>query len=95
MGAVNATAAKGWPELSLEDVLRLDPEAIVLVRDSGPPGIDPVEAAGALAFLNTTARRHGRIAVLFHPDALLPSSAVIGVAAEMQNLLGRLAQEPE
>ncbi len=94
LGASNATAATGWPELSLEDVLRLDPEAIVLVRDRGRADIDPVEAAGAIATLGTRAQGEGRIAVLYHPDALLPSSAVSGVAADLRALLQRLAREP-
>ena len=81
-----------WAELSLEDVLRLDPEAIILVRDRGPADIDPIEAAGPLGLLDTTARRDGRIAVLWHADANLPSSAVSGVADQMRAVLGRLAE---
>ena len=42
--------------------------------------------------LDTTARRQGRIAVLWHADAMLPSSAVIGVADQMRAVLGRLAE---
>ncbi len=92
LGAANATGSRKWAELSLEDVLRLDPEAIILVRDRGPADIDPIEAAGPLGSLDTTARRQGRIAVLWHADANLPSSAVIGVAGELREVLGRLAE---
>ncbi len=90
LGGRNATTTRGWSELSLEDVVRLDPEAIILVRDRGPADIDPVEAAGPLASLDTTARREGRIAVLWHPDAMLPSTAVIDVADRMGQVLERL-----
>jgi ABC-type Fe3+-hydroxamate transport system substrate-binding protein len=92
MGASNAVDASGWVELSLEDVLRLDPEAIIVVREQAAPGLDPVEAAGALGRLDTRARRAGRIELLQHPDANLPSSGVIGVAAQMRRALRRLAE---
>lgn len=92
LGGENATAKRGWAELSLEDVLRLDPDAIILVRDKGPADIDPVEAAGRLGTLETTARREGRITLLWHADAMLPSSAVIEVAATMRAALARLAE---
>ncbi len=90
LGGENATAARGWAELSLEDVLRLDPGTIVLVRDRGPADVDPLEAAGPLAALDTTARRLGRITVLWHPDAKLPSSAVADVVQELRRVLLRL-----
>ncbi len=94
LGGRNATTMRGWADLSLEDVVRLDPEAIILVRDRGPADIDPVEAAGPLASLDTTARREGRIAVLWHADAMLPSTAVIDVADRMGQVLRRLGTAP-
>ena len=92
MGGANAVGAQGWVQLSLEDVGRLDPEAIIIVRDRGPSDLDPLEAAGPLRKLDTTARRRGRIAVLWHPDAKLPSSGVVGVAQEMRRVLEALAE---
>lgn len=92
LGGVNASSARGWAELSLEDVVRLDPEAIILVRDSGPRDVDPIAAAGPLATLDTAAKRDGRVAVLWHPDSQLPSSAAIGVADAMRGVLARLAE---
>ena len=91
LGAKNATTNSGWAELSLEDVIRLDPEAIIVVRDRGPSDIDPIEAAGPLGSLDTTARRNGRIAVLWHADAMLPSSAVVEVAGSLREVLVGLA----
>jgi ABC-type hemin transport system substrate-binding protein len=92
MGGVNAVTATGWAELSVEDVLRLDPEAMIIVRGGGGPDPDPLQAAGPLATLDTTARRAGRIAVLSHPDANLPASSVIGVAEAMRRVLRALAE---
>jgi ABC-type Fe3+-hydroxamate transport system substrate-binding protein len=92
MGGTNAVSAQGWAQLSLEDVVRLDPEAIIIVRDSAARDGDPLEAAGPLRKLETTARRRGRIAVLWHPDAKLPSSGVVGVAKEMRRVLETLAE---
>ncbi|MHC4588859.1 MAG: ABC transporter substrate-binding protein, partial [Planctomycetota bacterium] len=86
LGGANAVDAEGWVELSLEDVVRLDPEAIVIVRDHGSSDVDLIEAAGPLARIDTAASRHGRIAVLWHPDAKLPSSGIVGVAKEMRRV---------
>lgn len=92
MGARNAIDARGWVEISLEDILRLDPEAMIIVREHAADGLDPVEAAGPIGKLDTRARRAGRIAVLRHPDVNMPSSGVIGVAAEMRRTLRHLAE---
>lgn len=90
LGGSNAVTRAGWAELSLEDVVRLDPEAMILVREAGTRV--PREAAGALAALDITAVAERRIAVLIHPDANLPSSGVIGVARELRRVLGELAE---
>jgi ABC-type Fe3+-hydroxamate transport system substrate-binding protein len=95
MGGANAVDTEGWVQLSLEDIGRLDPEAIIIVRDRGPPDPDPIEAAGPMRRLDTTARSHGRITVLWHPDAKLPSSAVVGVAGQMRRVLEELAPPGE
>ncbi|MHC4141213.1 MAG: ABC transporter substrate-binding protein [Planctomycetota bacterium] len=92
MGGANAVGAQGWVQLSLEDVGRLDPEAIIIVRDRGSSDLDPLEAAGPLRKLDTTARRRHRVAVLWHPDAKLPSSGVVGVAQEMRRVLEALVE---
>lgn len=91
LGGVNASEARGWPVLSLEDLIRMDPDAVVIVCDRGPPGVDPIEAAGPIAAVDIAAARDGRIAVLWHPDANLPSSALIGVARELRAVMRRFA----
>lgn len=98
-GAANAVEAEGWVQLTLEDVTRLDPGAIILIRPAPREGrlepIDPIEAAGALATLDIEATRARRIAILAHPDAMMPSTAISEVAAEMRDVLRRLKGESE
>jgi ABC-type Fe3+-hydroxamate transport system substrate-binding protein len=86
-GVENAAPAERWAELSLEDVTRLNPQAIILVRPGAGESINPMEAAGPLATLEIDAVRNQRIAVLSHPDALRPCTGIIGVAAEMRERL--------
>jgi iron complex transport system substrate-binding protein len=86
LGASNVVTSDGWLTLTLEDVARLDPPAIIIVRPDAHDA-DPVEAAAALARLDIDAARSGRIAVLAHPDALMPCSGIIEVAAEMRDAL--------
>lgn len=87
LGGVNAVTASGWPTLTLEDVTRLDPGAIVVLSTDPDAAADPRHAAGALADLDVEAVRHGRIAVLTHPDAQRPCTGIIGVARELRSIL--------
>ncbi len=90
LGGRNVVEAEGWVELSLEDVVRLDPAAIILVRDRRPADAAPPDRV--LAKLDIAAVRNGRMKVLFHPDAVLPSSSVIGVARELRRVLQELRE---
>ena len=95
-GATNAVSADGWVELTLEDITRLNPQAIIVIRPS-PRGTavkptDAMEAAGVLATLDVDAVRAGRIEILTHPDALMPSTAISEVAGEMCRILRRLKE---
>ncbi len=92
LGARNPTEARGWVQLSFEDVIRLGPEAIVLVLDmesSNAP--ETSQMLRPLAALPTAAARERRLRVLAHPDALLPSSGVVEVADAMRGVLQGLA----
>jgi iron complex transport system substrate-binding protein len=91
LGAANAVSARGYPQFTLEDVRRLDPDAIVLVRP-GRSGGTVLAALGPLGRLDIHAVRERRLAVLTHPDAFMPSSAVIGVVEELRSILR--AMEP-
>jgi len=95
-GSHNVVANKGWVQLSMEDIVRLDPEAIVLVLDV-PSTRAPTTAKVFKGFrdLNIAAVREQRLAVLAHRDSLLPSSGVIPVAYGMRALLHGLAEARE
>jgi ABC-type hemin transport system substrate-binding protein len=94
LGGRNALDRPGWVALSAEDLLRLDPPAIVLVlavpADAAPPS---AEAFRRLAGLDLRALRDGRVVVLAHPDSLYPSTGVVEVAASLRAILRSLAGE--
>jgi len=92
VGGSNATSARGWAQLSLEDVARLDPEAIIIVKPGADPKVGAIAAAGPLKDLNVAAVRNRRVGLLTHPDAFTPSSGIIGVAGEMRALLQSFAE---
>ncbi len=95
-GSQNAVGSSGWVQLSMEDVVRLDPEAVLLVLDT-PSTSAPTAAQALRGFrdLNIAAAREERLAVLAHRDSLLPSSGVIPMAYGMRTLLHELAEVPE
>jgi len=91
LGGTNAVSHQGYPQFSLEDITRMEPEAVLLVAPR-PRGADvedrPArERLGAIGRLDIPAVHNGRLAVLEHPDGLLPSSGIIGVAKAMNRLL--------
>ena len=94
LGATNAVALANYPQLTLEDVTRLDPEAIILVRPGAPESLEPGAALRALASLDISAVRDGRIALLSHPDAFLPSTGIIGMADELRTILDQFRGLP-
>jgi ABC-type hemin transport system substrate-binding protein len=92
LGGTNAIDAAGWVELSIEDVLRVNPHAVIVVRGREPPG--EAGAAGLVGALDIAAARTGRIAVLVHPEVDIPGTSVTGVAREMRRVLERLGGRP-
>lgn len=69
LGGTNAIHLPGYPELSLEDVARLDPATVVLVRSAGtalPPGLRSLPPA-----------LQRRIRVVASPALLEPSTACL------------------
>ena len=87
-GATNVVSAAGWATLSREDLVRLDPDAIVLIRGSDGGEID---LSAALDGLGLRAVDAGSIAVLRHDDAFLPSPALGEVSRALRAELRRLA----
>ncbi len=84
-----------WVELDAEDVVRLAPDAIILIRWRSPGDIDEpspsdedVRAAlGALADLDLPAIRDGHIAMIDDPLALIPSLAIGRFATRLEEIL--------
>lgn len=92
-GGENALQARGWVQLSWEDVVRMNPEAVLFVVDSPPERVTgAADALAAYHDLDIAAAKHKRLAVLAHRDALLPSSGIINVAHAMRDMLHELSE---
>ncbi|MCA9285461.1 MAG: ABC transporter substrate-binding protein, partial [Phycisphaerales bacterium] len=83
VGGRNAVTAEGYPELSLEDVVRLAPSTVVLVRGdaAGTASFDPLRSLSVPAVVG------GRLVELNEPDALIPGPNVVGVAKALRRCL--------
>ena len=92
LGAENAVEGDGWLELTLEDVARLNPPAMIIIFPDPGCDAEPMDVAGPLADLNIDAARDQRIHLLCEPSALLPSTGIIDVAKEMRKILHALAE---
>lgn len=92
LGGVNAIADKGWVQLSMEDVVRLKPEAIILVKPrANRDGL--ARDLGPLAVIDAPAVALRRFDMIAHPDSFLPSTSVVGVAEELRAILQRFAED--
>ncbi len=88
-----------YVRLHAEDLVRLTPDAIVLLvpRGEREAGGDAFEASrwraelGRLADLGLPATESGRVAVLDHPRALLAGSSLADVRAELGAIIDRWA----
>lgn len=97
-GAPALLGGNAWVELSTEDLLRLQPEAIVAVlpreRREGDGrtsyvmlGEDASSRLGGVMALDIPAVRRGRVAVIDDPLALLPSTSMAAFADELAGVL--------
>ena len=86
-GVHNAVAAKGYPELSLEDLATLAPARIVLLRDG--PAEAAIERLRSLPIPTPPASRR----IVEHPDALTPGSGWIEAAALLRGAIAGDAVE--
>ncbi len=89
-----------WIELDAEDVLTLDPGAIVLIRPRPGAGADATPAReptpgelGAIERLPIRAVELGRLGVIEQPLSLTPSTAMIDLADQLRATLGAWADE--
>jgi ABC-type hemin transport system substrate-binding protein len=88
-GLENAFNGLGWRTIGTEDLIRLDPAAIILVTDQPAGAADFLaEAQATWAGLGLRAVDGGRLVVLGHPDALRPCTGLIGVGAALDRALG-------
>ena len=87
LGVANAITARGYPELSLEDLVRLDPDGVLLLRES------PVETEAWLARIESLPLRSGRGRVRLDVDeeALVPGSGWIGAASKVRAAIESMA----
>lgn len=89
---VGATPAitEGSPFISIdtEDVLRLDPDAIILIQAQNPDATPVLTRLGPLASLNIPAIMNARIAAIDDPNIMTPSAAMIDLADRLDALLG-------
>jgi ABC-type hemin transport system substrate-binding protein len=89
-GGVNAVSDKGWVQLSMEDAARINPDAIIVINSTGVEGVQNL--LGPLWETEIKAIIGRLVGVIRHPDAQLPSSAVVEVAADMRRNLQFFAE---
>jgi len=103
LGATPALRTGGpFVNMDLEDLLHLAPGGIILFlpRPPGTDGPNVIEgepalvALGAIARLDIPAVKRARVAVITDPLGLTPSTAMIGVAEEMAQVLREWSDNP-
>jgi len=72
-----------WITLSKEDLVRLDPDSIILLIPGEPAKESGVHALGSLSKLPIQAVGGNRVFVVHHPFSQTPSTALIEVAKEI------------
>ena len=77
LGGVNALDSDGWRMLSIEDIVRLSPDRILLVSDSIFTQSSPIEKLGI------------PVVRFVHKDVLIPSTRIVNVAKALQASLGK------
>ncbi|CAN5747505.1 hypothetical protein BH11PLA1_BH11PLA1_07470 [soil metagenome] len=99
-GATPALATgKAYMTLDAEDVVKLNPAAIVLIqpRDEGVATARPLspgalkERLGVLAELDIAAVKNGRVVLIDEPSALLAGSGLTTVGAQLRGILAAWA----
>jgi ABC-type Fe3+-hydroxamate transport system substrate-binding protein len=87
MGGRNAIHSGAYVSLTLEDVVRLDPEAIIVIDPHAREQDDARAILGPLADAPIAAVRTDRVARLTNPGAIAPSTAIVEVADELRAIL--------
>jgi len=77
MGVENVVHQSGWISLSLEDIGRLQPKAIIVVSDS-------LINEGSLSSIRSVGYR---VIPFVHEHVLVPSSYIVDVAKKLQEVI--------
>ncbi len=101
LGATPALTEGGpWQNRDAEDVLKIAPDAIVVLRPraygtpaANPTGEELVKALGRVGTLDLPAIRRGRVALIDDPLALTPSTAMVGVSGRLDEILSAWARD--
>lgn len=106
LGATPAISDGGmWQELDLEDIVRLNPDSIVLFSPRELDASDlfaPIEDSdenhsalfGKLAKLEISAVKHNRLALIDDPLALVPGTNMKEIGEQLGAIFERWAQQP-
>jgi ABC-type hemin transport system substrate-binding protein len=90
-----------WMELSHEDLVRLQPRAIVLIRPRGARGVTDADvepttqAWDSVRGLGLRAIESGHVAVIDDPEGLLPSTSMIRVGDTLRKVIASWRVEAE
>jgi iron complex transport system substrate-binding protein len=97
-GARNAVASDiaGVPRLSLEELLRLDPEAIIVLVASTPNGPEKSDILHDFSALEPlTANKNQRVAVLQSDEAFANGPRILTLAEHLKQKLAELFPTPD
>ena len=97
-GARNAVASDvlGVPRLSIEELLRLDPDAIIVLLGGGPTSPGDAQALHDFQALEPlTARKNGRISVLRSDAAFSNGPRILDLTGALKREIARLFADPQ
>lgn len=87
LGVSNAITANGYPELSLEDLVRIDPDLVILLREQESGSEEAVTALAALGL----GRGRGGVERVIDSQALTPGSGWIDAAVALRRVIEEAA----
>lgn len=91
-GGVNAMKAGGYPELSFEDLVTLNPQAILVLREASTDEAELARLLRPLLATSTDAVRSGRVVVHVDPLCMLPSTSAPKVVSQLAKTLGSITE---
>lgn len=90
-GGANAVEGPGYPELSLEDLVKLNPDAILVLRELALSDDERSALLRTLVSAKTEAAAAGRVELFVDPGVMLPSTKAPEVVARLRAVLDRWA----